>query len=98
MWEIADKIITGFFVVVLGALWYCSTKYYVKPNDYEIIIYDIFGKQIKIKEIRTKFKTSKVAKSHVREYKKRLPHYDFTIAIDEPNIKQNSIPRIFKIS
>jgi hypothetical protein len=32
------------------------------------------------------------------EYKRRLPHYDFTIAIDAPNIKNNTIPRIFKIS
>jgi len=32
------------------------------------------------------------------EYKKRLPHYDFTITTDTPNIKNNTIPEIFKIS
>ncbi len=98
MRKVFDKMITGFFVIVLGTIWYCSTKYYVKPNDYKIIIYDVYGKQVNIKEIRTQFKTSKVAKSYVTEYKKRLPHYDFTIAIDEPKIKENSTPRIFKIN
>ena len=76
----------------------CSAKYYVKPNDYSIIIYDIYGNQVKIKDIWTKFKISKVAKSYMVEYKKRLPHYDFTITTDTPNIKNNTIPGIFKIS
>ena len=98
MKKFLDKILTGFFVITLGMLLYCSTKYYVKPNDYSIIIYDVYGNQVKIKDIRTEFKTSKVAKSYMTEYKKRLPHYDFTIAIDAPNIKNNTIPRIFKIS
>ncbi|MDP6328027.1 MAG: hypothetical protein QGH88_06515 [Nitrosopumilus sp.] len=98
MKKIFDKIVTGFFVITLGMLWYCSTRYYIKPNNYSIIIYDVYGNQVKIKDIRTEFKTSKVAKSYIAEYKKRLPHYDFTIAIDSPNIKNNTIPRIFKIS
>jgi hypothetical protein len=32
------------------------------------------------------------------EYKERPSHYDFTITTDAPNIKNNTIPGIFKIS
>lgn len=91
MKKIADKFITGFFVVLLGSLWYLSTKYYVKPNQYNIIIYDPLGKEFKIEEIRTEFKTKKVAISYVREYKNRFPNYDFSLAEEIPQIKGRKI-------
>ena len=91
MKKIADKVITGFFVVLLGSLWYLSTKYYVKPNQYNIIIYDPLGKEFKIEEIRTEFKTKKVAISYVREYKNRFPNYDFSLAEEIPQIKGRKI-------
>ena len=96
MQKIIDKIITGFFVIVLGILWYCSVKYYVKPKECSIIIYDVFGKQVKIKEIRTNFKTRDVAKSFISEYQKRFPHYDFSMRIETPEIKEKTVLRIFK--
>ena len=98
MKKFLDKIVTEFFVMILWILWYCSTRYYVKSNDYSIIIYDIYGNQVKIKDIRTEFKISKVAKNYMIADKEGLPHYDFTITIDTPNVKNNTIPRIFKIS
>jgi len=79
MRKICDKCITGFFVAVLGILWYCSTKYYVKPNQYTIMIYDIFGKEIKIDGVRTNFKIKEVAQSHISEYKNRFQHYSFSM-------------------
>ena len=39
MRKIFDKLVTGFFIIVLGSLWYC-TKCFVKPSEYKIIIYD----------------------------------------------------------
>jgi hypothetical protein len=94
--KIADKFITGFFVVTLGILWYCSTRYYVKPKESTIIIYDVFGKQVKINELRTNFKTKEVANSFISEYQKRFPHYDFSMAIETPEIQKNTVLRIFK--
>ena len=91
MKKIIDKVITGFFVVILGALWYFSTKYYVHPNHYNIIIYDTLGKEFKIDEIRTNFKTKNVAISYAKEYKNRFPSYDFAIAEEFPQIKGRRI-------
>ena len=70
MKKFLDKIVAGFFVIKLRMLWYCSTRYYVKSNDYSIIIYDIYGNQVQIKDIQTEFKISKVAKNYMVEYKK----------------------------
>ncbi len=87
---------TGFFVVVLGIMWYCSTKFYVKPDRHSIVIYDIFGNEVKLDGVRVDFKTHNVAQSYISEYKKRFPHYDFVMAIEIPEIKKSTIPRILK--
>ena len=96
MKKILDKIITGFFVGILGILWYCSTKYDVKPNRYNVIIYDVFGNEVKLDEIRTDFSTIKVTQSFITEYQKRFPHYDFTMALEMPEIKRKNVLKIFK--
>jgi len=91
--KIFDKCITGFFVALLGILWYCSTKYYVKPNQHTIMIYDVFGKEIKIDGIRTNFKIKDVAQSYISEYKNRFRHYSFSL---EEEIQTKAKLRIFK--
>jgi len=63
-----DKCITAFFVAVLGILWYCSSKYYVRPNQYTVMIYDIFGNEIKMNGVRINFKMKEVAQSYISEY------------------------------
>lgn len=95
MIKILDEMITGFFVVTLGVLWYCSLKYYVKPSHHTIVIYDIFGKQSKIDGVRTRFKTREVAQSYISEYQKRFPYYNFSLSQEIPMMK-NSGFRIFK--
>ena len=87
MRKISDKLVTGFFVVVLGALWYC-TKCWVKPSEYKIIIYDVFGNQIDIDGIRTNFNTPKVANNFISEYQNRFSQYSFSMASEMPIIKK----------
>lgn len=96
MKKILDKVVTGFFVIVLGILWYCSTKYEIRPNRYSIIIYDVFGKQATIDGIRTDFKNYRVARSFISEYQKMFPHYDFSMTAVVSEIESNSSPRIIK--
>ena len=96
MEKILDKFITGFFVVILGTLWYLSSKYQVRQERYEIVIYDVFGKQVKIDGVRTIFGTFRVATNYISEYQKRFPHYDFSMATGIPEIKRRPLLRIFK--
>jgi len=90
MIKIIDKIITGFFVITLGILWY-FTRCFVKPNQYKIVIYDVLGNQIDIDGIRTNFNTPKVANNYISEYQNRFLHYNFSMAAEMPVIKRNWI-------
>jgi len=94
--KILDEIVTGFFIIILGILWYCSVKYYAKPNQYKIIIYNIFGEQIETDEIRTNFRTHQVTRNFISEYQKINPHYNFSLSEDISEIKTSSSFRIFK--
>ena len=94
--EIFDKFVTGFFVVMLGILWYCSSKHQVRPEQYKIVIYDVFGKQVRIDGVRTTFSTYKVAANYISEYQDRFPHYDFSMAQEIIEIKRRTFARIFK--
>ncbi len=97
MGKIFDRIITGFFVLVFGIMWFCSTRYYVNPQTFNIVIYDVYGKESKPGGIRTKFKTREVAISYIKEYQKLFPHLDFSIQSDIPEIKRTlMIKRIMK--
>ncbi len=96
MKKITDKIITGFFVGALGLLWYCSTRYYTRQNYHKIIIYDVFGKQVNSEEIRTEFKLYQVAQSHISEYQKRFPQYQFSMAAYMPETRRTIFKKIRK--
>ena len=95
---ISDKVVTGFFVFIFGILWYLSTKSYVKPEKYTIVVHDIFGKEVKIPEIRTQFNTVNVARSYLAEYQQRFPHHSFSLAVFMPQIKNNRLSNIFQIN
>ena len=91
MKKIIDKFVTGFFVGTLRILGYCISKQHVKPNQYTIIIYDVFGNQLKIDDIRTNFNTYQVANNYITEYQNRFPHYDFSIATEMSGIKRKRL-------
>jgi len=93
MKKILSKCITGFFVGLLGILWYCSSKYYLKPNQYTIIIYDIFGKDVKVEGVRVNFKMKEVAQNYISEYQNRFQQYSFSIGEE---IQTKTKLRIFK--
>ena len=92
-----DKCITGFFVVMLGIIWYFSTKCNVNHNQFNIIVYDTLGKEFHMSGIRTNFKTKNVAISYTREYKNRFPHYDFSISEEIPQFRGRIFSKIVNV-
>jgi hypothetical protein len=97
MEKFLDKTITGFFVFVFGIMWLFSTRHYVKPQTYDIVIYDVYGKESRSNGIRTKFRTQEVAFSHIREYQKLFPHLGFSIQSNIPEFKRGlMLSRIMK--
>ena len=97
MKKIFEKIITGFFVFILGILWYFSVKHYVKPNQYNLIVYDVLGRKCELEGIRADFRTKEVAISYTKEYQSRFPQYNFSIEESIPEIKSRvTFPRILR--
>ncbi len=96
MKKILDRFVTGFFVVTLGILWYCSSKHQVRQEQYTIVIYDVFGKPVDIDGVRINFRTYRVATNYISEYQDRFPHYHFSMAVEIPEIKKMPLLRIFK--
>jgi hypothetical protein len=76
--------------VTLGILWY-STRYFVKYNQYKILIYDVLGNQIDIDGVRMNFNTPKVVNNYILEYQNRFSHYNFSMVIGIPVVKRNLI-------
>ena len=93
MKEFGDRIITGFFVFVFGALWLFSTQYYLKPKKYEIVIYDVYGKELKQNQIRTEFSRIEVAQSYIKEYQRTFSHLNFSIKSEFPEMKKRVVFR-----
>lgn len=83
-----DKMITALFVVILGSLWFFIRRYEI-PQPYKILVYDVFGKQIRLDGIRTDFDTHVAEVSFVKHYKKILPHYDFILECGFPILKRH---------
>lgn len=64
---------------MFGILWIFTTKYYVNPTKFEIVILDKNNQQIKNSRMRTSFKIREVALSYVEEYQKIFPEYSFLL-------------------
>ena len=92
--KLLDKIITGIFVGIFAIMWFFSSRYYERPNQYSIVVYDVFGKQINIEGLRTDFHTNEVTISYIKEYQKRFSHYNFSVEHPIPEIKKR---RMFNV-
>ena len=84
-------MITGFFVFIFAVMWFFSIKYYERPKQYSLIVYDVFGKENIIDGIRTSFRTRGVASSFIKEYQRVFPQYSFSLASYIPQVKRKTI-------
>jgi hypothetical protein len=86
-------------VVILGSVflfaiaWLIKARPHNRPKKYDVIVFDVFGKESKIEGIRTEFKTHDVAWSFMKQYKDTYPLYNFALVSKQP--KQDK-PTIFK--
>jgi hypothetical protein len=92
-----EKLITGFFIFMFGSLWLFSTKYYEKPKNYNLVIYDVFGTLNTIDGLKTSFQTKQVADSFVKEYQRTFPQYSFSLLSELPLKGRRKIFDVLKI-
>ena len=90
--DVAEIIfITAVFVFALS--WVLKTRPVKRPKHYNVIIYDVFGKESTVDGLRTEFKTHDVAWSFMKEYKKSYPLYNFALISDFPKTDKKTIFR-----
>ena len=97
-------IIWSFFkdaggIVILGMVflfalaWLFKARPHKIPKKYQIIVFDIFGKESHVDGIRTEFKNHDVAWSFMKFYKKSYPLCNFAMVTKQ---KDSSKKIIFK--
>ena len=95
-------IIWSFFkdaggIVILGLVflfaltWLLKARQHKIPKQYQVIIFDIFGKEAQIDGLRTEFKNHDVAWSFMKFYKKSYPLCDFAMVTKQKNSSKKII-------
>lgn len=98
------NVLVNFFrnageVVILGSVcifalaWLLKARPHNRPKNYDVVVFDVFGRKSQIDGIRTEFKTHDVAWSFMKEYKKAYPLFNF--ALVSKQVKQEK-PTIFR--
>ncbi len=80
-------------VFLFAVAWLLKARPHNRPEKYNVVIFDVFGKETQIDGIRTDFKTHDVAWSFMKQYKTAYPLYNF--ALVSKQIQQDK-PTIFK--
>ena len=89
-------IIWSFFkdaggVVILGMVflftlaWLLKARPHKIPKQYQVIVFDIFGKESRIDGLRTEFKNHDVTWSFMKFYKKSYPLHSFAMVTKQKN-------------
>ena len=80
-------------VFLFAVAWLLKARPHNRPKKYNVVIFDVFGKETQIDGIRTVFKTHDVAWSFMKQYKTAYPLYNFALVSEQ--IQQDK-PTIFK--
>ena len=80
-------------VFLFAVAWLLKARPHNRPEKYNVVIFDVFGKETQIDGIRTDFKTHDVAWSFMKQYKTAYPLYNFALVSEQ--IQQDK-PTIFK--
>ena len=75
----AGGIIILGMVFLFALTWLLKARPHKIPKQFQVIIFDIFGKESQIDGLRTKFKNHDVAWSFMKLYKKSYPFHNFAM-------------------
>ncbi len=84
-------ILASVFIFVI--IWFLNTRHHMRPKNYSIFIFDVYGDKTKIDGMRTEFMTHDVAWSFMKQYKKLFPIHNFALVSNIPNSEKKAIHR-----
>lgn len=89
----AGEVVILVSVFLFAIAWLLKAKPHNRPKKYNVIVFDVFGKESQIDGIRTEFKTHDVAWSFMKQYKSMYPLYNFAMVSTQA---KHDKPTIFK--
>ena len=87
----AGGIIILGMVFLFALTWLLKARPHKIPKQFQVIIFDIFGKESQIDGLRTKFKNHDVAWSFMKLYKKSYPFHNFAMITKQKNLPKKII-------
>ena len=87
----AGGIIILGIVFLFALTWLLKARPHKIPKQFQVIIFDIFGKESQIDGLRTKFKNHDVAWSFMKLYKKSYPFHNFAMVTKQKNFPKKII-------
>ena len=87
---IKDYAMLGVSAIFL-IFWFLRAKPGVRPENYRIVPFDIYGNKSSIDGIRDEFKTFDVAWSFMKDYKERYPLWNFALVGKYPDDVKDTI-------
>ncbi len=89
----AGEVVILASVFLFAITWLVKARPHNRPKKYNIVVFDVFGKESEIDGIRTEFKTHDVAWSFMKQYKNTYPLFNFALVSKQPKSEK---PTIFK--
>lgn len=80
-------------VFLFAIMWFLKARPQHRPKKYNVISYDVFGKESVIDGLRMEFKNHDVAWSFMKQYKSLYPLYNFALVSDLPHSNRKTIFR-----
>ncbi len=80
-------------VFLFAVAWLLKARPHNRPKKYNVVVFDVFGKETQIEGIRTEFKTHDVAWSFMKQFKTAYPLHNFALVSKQ---LQQDRPTIFK--
>ena len=91
--KVAGEYVIIASVFLFALAWLLKAKPHNRPKNYNVVVFDVFGKQCQLEGIRTEFKTHDVAWSFMKQYKKAYPLHNFALV---SNLPKSDKPTIFR--
>ena len=87
----ASEIVIRGIVFLFALAWLVKARPHKIPKKYQVLVFDIFGKESQIDGLRTEFKNHDVAWSFMKFYKKSYPLDNFAMVTEQRNSSKKII-------
>ena len=95
-WPVFKDIGAGFIIVTAFAFavaWFLKARPHNRPKQYNVVMFDLDGKETVLQGLRTDFRNHDVAWSFMKQYKQSYPLFNFALVSD---VKKNRKKVMFR--